>query len=554
MALDNCAVALPELEQSSVLRRRPNVFPLWLKVLAVGLAFYAGAEIGRFLSPENSSIVIFWLPGGIYVAALLLNPVRTWPWFILMALLLNLAFGLPLGRSVLVTVCYFCANTLHAVLGASLVRHFVAPRLTLRTLRELLGFLGLVCIVSAMLGALVAATVLTTMGLSHSFFQSWRIWWGSNALAVLAFSPFILIWASPAPSMLQYLRQRKRVCEAAVCFLSFLAATWWFLLHGGGVTVPNKAPMVLFLLWAGLRLGVRSIAAFNFLLALLFTFLTVHFHTGLTPADLASGDYVFLLQIQLTVASLIGLIPALVLQEHDVTETALRASEERYRALSTRLRSLREEERSHLAREIHDHLGQLLTALSLDLRLIERRAAHVPDVALRDFLAAKAKAAQALADETITSVQKIASELRPAILDRLGLEAAIEAEAQLFRERTGVACHCTVPEIPVAASQEEATAIFRIFQEILTNVSRHAHAKNLTVNLSQQNEILQLEVEDDGIGIKPEDISNPASLGILGMQERAAILGGGITLDSGPSNGTRVKARVVLQGKVGPLL
>jgi signal transduction histidine kinase len=239
--------------------------------------------------------------------------------------------------------------------------------------------------------------------------------------------------------------------------------------------------------------------------------------------------------------------------ERKQAEQRLQSSREQLRALSARLRSLREEERAHLAREIHDHLGQLLTALSLDLRMIERRAANVSDPVLRDSLTGKAKSAQLLADETITSVQKIASELRPAILDRLGLEAAIEAEAQLFHERTGVECHCTVPEIPIAANQEEATAIFRIFQEILTNVGRHAHAKNLTVNLSQQDEILQLEVEDDGIGIKPEEIANPASLGILGMQERAAILGGDITLGVGAQSGTRVMARVVLQGKVGPV-
>jgi signal transduction histidine kinase len=250
--------------------------------------------------------------------------------------------------------------------------------------------------------------------------------------------------------------------------------------------------------------------------------------------------------------------PLLLAVVRDITERKqaeqrLQSSRTQLRALSARLRSLREDERAHLAREIHDHLGQLLTALSLDLRLIERRAVGVADPELRAALTSKTASARLLADETITAVQKIASELRPAILDRLGLEAAIEAEAQLFQERSGVNCRCSVPDNPIPAHQEEATAIFRIFQEILTNVARHAHARNVQVTLTQEDEMLQLEVEDDGIGIKPAEIANPASLGLLGMQERAAIIGGDITFGSNGQTGTKVVARVALRREVGQL-
>ena len=219
----------------------------------------------------------------------------------------------------------------------------------------------------------------------------------------------------------------------------------------------------------------------------------------------------------------------------------------------SRLRSLQEEERTHLAREIHDHLGQLLTALSLDLRLIERKAAGVGDLELRAALNGKITSARALADETITAVQKIATELRPAILDRLGLEAAIESETQAFQSRTGVDCQWTLPAAPLPLEPDQATALFRVFQEILTNVARHAQASRLSVRLTQKGDEVILEVDDDGIGIRPGDIANPTSLGLLGMKERVAILGGQITFGPNNQRGTRVVVQIPVHAKVGQL-
>ena len=235
------------------------------------------------------------------------------------------------------------------------------------------------------------------------------------------------------------------------------------------------------------------------------------------------------------------------------TEERLKRTSQQLRALTSRLRSLQEEERTHLAREIHDHLGQLLTALNLDLRLVERRAASVSDPTLRAALQGKITSARTLADETITSVQKIATELRPAILDRLGLEAAVESEIQAFQSRTGIDCQWGLPSTPVALAPDQATAVFRVFQEILTNVARHAQASSLAVRMTHQNERLFLQVDDDGIGIQPGDIANAASLGLLGMKERVALQGGEITFERNSPRGTRVALHIPLNGKAGPL-
>ncbi len=235
--------------------------------------------------------------------------------------------------------------------------------------------------------------------------------------------------------------------------------------------------------------------------------------------------------------------------EQKEAEKGLRQSRERARALSARLQSLREEERTRLAREIHDHLGQLLTALKLDLHAIERRIALVAELEVRNGLSAKLVSARELTDEVIVSVQKIASELRSGILDRLGLAAALEAELQAFQARTGISCSWILPGEALNLSPEQANGMFRIFQEILTNVARHSHATEVTVELGVKDGNLVLDANDNGAGIRQSDIDNPQSLGIVGMQERAAILGGQAVFKPNRGGGTAVTVSVPLQRK-----
>ncbi len=169
--------------------------------------------------------------------------------------------------------------------------------------------------------------------------------------------------------------------------------------------------------------------------------------------------------------------------ERQTAEELVLHSREQLRALTGRLQSLREEERTRLSREIHDHLGQLLTALKLDLRLVERKVAGLPDSEGRNVATNKLVSAQMLADETLVSVQKIAAELRPGILDRIGLAAAIESDANAFQTRTGVVIECKVPKDTADVPQELATAAYRIFQELLTNIARHAKATHARVGV-----------------------------------------------------------------------
>jgi two-component system sensor histidine kinase UhpB len=225
-------------------------------------------------------------------------------------------------------------------------------------------------------------------------------------------------------------------------------------------------------------------------------------------------------------------------------EEALKNSRLRLRALSARLQSAREEERASVAREIHDELGQLLTAIKLNLDWLERKIGEREhDRSLNPLLDRVVESGEMI-ESAILSVQRISTDLRPGLLDHLGLAAALRQEAHRFEKRTGIACALQLPPEPLALPREAATAIFRIFQEALTNVARHAQATEVRVALEADPKQVFLRVEDNGRGIRPEAVADSRSLGLLGMQERATVLGGELGIEPIPPHGSRVTLRL----------
>jgi PAS domain S-box-containing protein len=222
--------------------------------------------------------------------------------------------------------------------------------------------------------------------------------------------------------------------------------------------------------------------------------------------------------------------------ERKRAEEEIQRSRDKLRALAARLQHVREEERTKLAREIHDELGSALTAIKIHLSSVVH---HLPPDKKQEYEPILEKV-----DETVQSVRRIATELRPAVLDALGLVAAIEWAAEEFEARTGTKCRLELPPDDVVIDPERATAIFRIFQETLTNVARHAGATQVNVRLIQQNRGLVLEVHDNGKGITEQQLSASSSLGILGMRERALLLGGELSIKGEPGEGTTVTVRI----------
>jgi two-component system sensor histidine kinase UhpB len=218
-------------------------------------------------------------------------------------------------------------------------------------------------------------------------------------------------------------------------------------------------------------------------------------------------------------------------------------SRERLRNLSGRLQSLLEEERTRISREIHDELGQALTALKMDLSLIRRRL-------LSDGLAEQSSKVHEIelgATRIIRTVRKIATELRPGILDELGVAAAIEWITKDFQKRTGIGCKVTIKAVDKISDTVRATTIFRIVQEALTNVMRHAAASQVNVSLEKMDDTLMLEVRDNGIGIKEGRIFDSKSLGLTGIRERVLLLGGEALISGKPGEGTVVRVTLPIK-------
>src|SRR5262245_28132540 len=220
-------------------------------------------------------------------------------------------------------------------------------------------------------------------------------------------------------------------------------------------------------------------------------------------------------------------------------EERLRQSHEQLRTLSIHLQHVREEERIRIAREVHDELGQALTGLKLQLIwLTSRLPGNLKS--LRD----KANAMTGQIDQTIESVRRIATELRPGVLDNAGLLAAIEWQANQFESQTGIRCTVKADLKETVWDQDLNTAFFRIFQEALTNVVRHAEASEVEVKLTEMSGYLVLQVRDNGRGVSEAEVQNTKSIGLIGMRERAILLGGELRVRGEPGKGTTVSVRI----------
>jgi PAS domain S-box-containing protein len=227
------------------------------------------------------------------------------------------------------------------------------------------------------------------------------------------------------------------------------------------------------------------------------------------------------------------------ISERKRTERELRQSRKRLRDLASHLESAREQERTRIAREIHDELGQALTALKMELHWCIQRLPKDDKLLLE-----KASGLLKLIDANVHFVQRITSELRPGLLDDLGLSAAIEWQAGQFQDRTGMKCDVICEPHDIVLDQTRSTAIFRIVQETLTNVFRHAGATHVEIVLKAKPAEIDLVVSDNGKGITEEDISNPTSFGLMGIKERVYSLGGMAEIQGIEGEGTTLRVRI----------
>ena len=242
-------------------------------------------------------------------------------------------------------------------------------------------------------------------------------------------------------------------------------------------------------------------------------------------------------------------VRALVANYRDVThrkiaEEELKESREQLRNLSRHINAAREEERTRISREIHDELGQKLTVLKMSVSRLRQALPREPEA-----LRSSASAILESIDGLLRTVRDLSTELRPVVLDHLGLVEAIKWQARQFESRTGIACGIRSRLDGVAVDPNRSTDLFRVVQEALTNVVRHARATRVQIQLLREAGDLLLEVSDNGQGIQQEDGSRQASLGLLGIRERIQALGGTVEISSTSGSGTRLRVRIPLVAK-----
>jgi PAS domain S-box-containing protein len=643
--------------------------PLWQRAAVFGGAYFFCAEAGSYLSAQGGTSVSFWLPAGLFLAVLLLCRTRDWPWLALAVLPANYLFDILHDPKPNMAAIFFFygANVTQAMTGAWLIRRFVAERPTLATLKEFVGLVGFAAIFSTMLGAVIGAATLVHFGLSQSFEQSWKVWWGSTMMAILVLTPFILTWFSKPGGARNDFGPPKKIAEAILLLLGLSGSVWYLLAVEKGVMSPNKSVVIPFLLWSGLRFGVRGATATSLFLSLTLAFFTAQFFIGLTPGQIASGEYVFVLQMLLAMTTLVAVIPAIVLGERDRTMRELRESEERFKNLSaaafegicisedgrildvnsqflamfgyeraeiigrqivelvapeslvlvteairtgretiyghqlqrkdgsiffaeaqarmvrvgnqtlrmtalrditSRMRAeteraeaqsreaqaraeytlqliaLQEAERTRIARELHDSLGQNLLLIKNRVQL-EMDGTGLP-AGLREEL----QTISDIASQAIAEVRQISHDLHPPQLELLGLTRALGALIDNTRDSGKVAIDWKFDSVDDLFSREAATNIYRIVQESLNNILKHSRAKKARITLERDLHEVLLKIEDDGCGLKTGK-DGGKGLGLKNIAERVRMIGGEMKLDSEPDQGTRIEITIPISAEHG---
>ncbi len=281
-----------------------------------------------------------------------------------------------------------------------------------------------------------------------------------------------------------------------------------------------------------LALAMGIIAVRRLLIITSYSSLTI---TGQSPISEISG----LLLGGSTLAAIIALDRTLI--ERRRAEEQLKVSHQQLRELAAQLNSVREEERTAISRDIQDEIGQVLAGLKIEIKLFGKEIQPT-----HPHLFQRVQEMLSLTDRTLLVMRNIATELRPSVLDNLGLVAAIEWQAEGFQKRSGIACYIHTDFDDKCLSSSLATAIFRIFQESLNNVLQHSEATEVEVLLSQDKQVLLMTVHDNGKGISAAAINKPNSLGILGMRERALPFSGKVDIRNASEGGTIVSLSIPL--------
>jgi len=495
------------------------------------------AAVQLWVPPAQQTTV--WLPGGVFLAlALLVRPQR---WWVVMPAagagqsLLFIVMGLVTPKSAIVLGVL---NALHACLVAAALRRTIRPRITLRTFREFRIYAGVALIVGSLVASALFMGGAAWMQYRPASFLIWRTFTLSAVLGYLTVTPTIVLAMQEAETIRPD-NMAHRLEAIVMGALLVLASSLVFgrALNRSGSWSAFALVIPPLLLWAAIRFRALGAAASVLLVSVVSTFGTAR---GYGPFGfLSAGENTLALQLFMlaTGIPLIGL--AIVLFEQRLTMSALRTTHARLGVIHGHLLAAREEESTRIARELHDDLGQRLALVSIGLsrlrRAMSQGAAAVADVArLQEQTSGIAR-----------SVRELSHELHPAALEHVGLANALQTRCDEITQVTGLGLRFTAEGETADLSPEIALCLFRVAQEALTNVVRHAAARQVTVSLHRWDAGISLEVDDDGRGFSVDSPSG-RGLGLHSALERARQAGGTLTVRSAPDRGTTIHVNIPL--------
>ena len=522
-------------------------WPYWLTVTMVAAAYLLAAKFGFTLAVVAKQVTAVWPPTGIALAALLLFGQDLWPAIALSAFLVNQQADEPWLTACAIAV----GNTLEALMAAWLLRRVAGFENRLERLRDVFALIGF----AALLSTAVSATIgVTSLCLSQviswsSFGSAWLVWWMGDTLGDLIVAPLLLTWAAKP----RLYPRAWRIDEAAAFVLVLVIIGVIFFASRWAAADPDyQLKYVAFPLtmWAALRFGQRAAI----------TAVSVVSATALWGVTHALGPFaagtlherLLLSQAFMAVLAITVLAMGAVTAERKRAEEALRESEvtlQRHRgelrALAAELITAQDRERRRLSRELHDDLNQKLASLAIDVQGLQHK---LPSS--RRLMQEQLQGLRSRVLKLSEGVHHLAYQLHPSTLDDLGLVIAMEDYIQEFSLREGIRVRFQQRNLPESFPQDIACCLYRIAQESLHNVSKHACATQVAVKLARYNHSIHLSIKDWGLGFKQDLVNGQRrGLGLLSMQERMRLVNGSFSVRSSPGCGTKVIARIPLPGK-----